>query len=961
MRLAGDATKRSSRQLHQELVQSNIENGPPASNTRSERLAPIDWCTLLVLLAGIPFIVFGLERVRLDNDVEKWLPHSDEGGQVLRWHHEHFDPRERFLVSWDSSSLDDPRVERLAAELADPPDADGVRHGRVKGIERVSTPRDLISRMQENGIPQDAAIERCVGVAIGHGFLKVRLTNTGRLEQKRAQNEVAKLLNDHGFRAEVIPAVPSQAVDQTAMDDASAGAVAATEEVQDLPGSLLQIPQHDFQVRWQGMTPADGRIQEIQELLASLHVRGDRLVEQAFYAPGAPAALTIVLSPTGSQSVSRTIETVQKTAVDVGIDVNELRLGGGPVGRSRLNQMAERAVWNAVYPAWNLFKRSPILLSMLVGSALVLVLLRSIQQTLIVLFASAYVALATVAVVPALGDTMNMVLVVMPPLLLVVTMSGAIHLINYWKREAAIDPSTAVTNAVRMARVPCALASITTAIGTASLVTSSLLPIREFGFYSTIGVLLSLAMVLLGVPALLRLMGGTPGSRASRAGDRSFWRDFGRIVAKYHWATQFLMALVFLQAVWGLKWFRTETKVIRYFPSHLRIIQDYDFFEQSLAGVVNVDVVLHFRKSTLANSDISQRLELVQNVEAELRKEEGVTGTLSIADFRNPINRPDQDAPRIATLIYHKGLHRLHSGIFGGESDSDAAERRSASNLAAIVREPLHVAQGDRIIDAEVGDEIWRVRVQCAILNDISYDSLLANMEYRIQPLLKAIPGSDYLITGSVPLFLRAQQVLLKSLISSLGLALLLITVVVIVLLKSVLGGIYAMLPNIFPIGVAFGWISWMNVPVDVGTMMTASIALGIAIDGTLHLITWFEECLDKERHRAEAVRNALDYCGPALFQTSLIISVGMFMLIGADLLLISRFGWLMALLVMTALAGDVILLPALLASHMGLVLRGTVKPSRHRSRKKPPGTSHPPEPKHGDQSASSASDVRSA
>jgi uncharacterized protein len=942
-------------------VQSNTDNGPPAASSRAQRLTPTDWCTLLVLLAGIPFIARGLQRVELDNDVEEWLPYSDSDGQILRWHHEHFDPRERFVVSWDSSSLDDPRLERLAAELADPPDSDGIRRGRDRRIDRVTTPRDLIARMHDNNIPLDLAIERCVGVAIGRGFLKVKLTREGRLQSGSAKHAVLKLLNDLHLRAEILPAVPSQASKDLPRSDGPASLDPGDDSEDELAGPLLKIPEHDFQVRWHGMTPAGERIREIQELLSKLRAGGDDLVEQSFFAPGAPAAITVVLSPIGSQSVSRTIEVVQSAAARIGIPADELRLGGGPVGRSRLNQMAERALWNPEYPAWNLFKRSPILLSMLVGSVLVLVLLKSIRQTLIVLIASAYVCLATVALVPALGDSLNMVLVVMPPLLLVVTMSGAIHLINYWKREAAIDPSTAVANAVRIARVPCALASITTAIGTASLETSSLSPIREFGFYSTIGVLLSLAMVLLGVPTLLKLMGGCPTSARSGFRDRSLWRDLGRVIAKYHWATQFLIAVVFIQAVWGLKWFRTETKVIKYFPSHLRIIQDYDFFEQALAGVVNVDVVLHFRQSALSSSDVSDRLELVRNVEAELRKEAGVTGTLSIADFRNTISRPDDGARRIAVLIYHKGLHRLKSGIFGDESDTEPANRRSASNLAAIVSKPLLVEQAGRLVDAQVGDEIWRVRVQCTVLNDLSYDSLLANLEYRIQPLLKSIPGSDYLVTGSVPLFLRAQQVLLKSLISSLGLAFLLITVVVMVLLKSFLGGIYAMLPNIFPIGVAFGWISWMNVPVDVGTMMTASIALGIAIDGTLHLITWFEECLAKERHRAEAVRNALDYCGPALFQTSLIISAAMLMLTGADLLLISRFGWLMALLIMAALAGDVILLPALLASHMGLVLKGTVKPGRHRSHKRSRDEGHTTHREEAGEPASPASEIRGA
>lgn len=895
------------------VVNPSLEPGPLKS---SRRLAFADRCVLALLVAGLPLILWGLSKVSVENNVEHWLPQTDSGAEILRWHHEHFDPRERFLVTWDSSSLDDERFERLAAELAEPADADQVRRGRDPKIERVSTPRDLIVRMHENNVPLDVAIQRCVGVSIGHGFLKVRLTASGRAAQDAVQQQILDALSALGYRAEILPAIPAALA-----NPADGGNLDASE----LPRKLLSIPAHDFQLRWEGMTPASPETERIQSAVVSLRQADSPVVESAFFAPGSPAALTVILSPEGSKSATRTIAVVRNAAERVGIPANELHLGGGPVGRSRLNQEAERALWNTEYPAWNLYKRSPVAMSVLVGMLLVFVLLRSLPLTFIVLGVAVYVCMATVAIVPSMGDTLNMVLVVMPNLLFVITLSGALHLLNYWRRESETDPETAVVVAMRKARLPCSLASITTAIGTASLVTSSLEPIRQFGVYSTIGVLGSLAMVLLGLPAILKLCGPRLHATLPRASGPSMWLGFGRLITRHHVATQWLILLVFLQAVWGLRWFDTETKVIRYFPSHLRIIEDYDFFEQSLAGVVNVDVVVHFNQPAIEATNISERMELIRRVENSLRQEQGVTGTLSVADFRQPITEPDADAPLRIRLLHRKGLQRLRNGVFGGAADGDESAH-SASSLTSLVRRPLEAEEDGVPVRFAVGDEAWRVRVQCTVLSDLSYESLLAAMRQRIQPLLAEVPGADFVITGSVPLFLRAQQVLLRSLISSLGLAFLLITVVVIGMLRSIPGGLYAMLPNIFPVGVTFGWISWMNVPVDVGTMMTASIAIGIAIDGTLHLITWFQECSGK-RDGHEAVCRALDYCGPALFQTSLIIALGMLMLSGADLLLISRFGWIMSLLVVTAFIGDMVLLPALLASHMGQILN-----RKHRS-----------------------------
>ncbi len=109
--------------------------------------------------------------------------------------------------------------------------------------------------------------------------------------------------------------------------------------------------------------------------------------------------------------------------------------------------------------------------------------------------------------------------------------------------------------------------------------------------------------------------------------------------------------------------------------------------------------------------------------------------------------------------------------------------------------------------------------------------------------------------------------------------------------------------------------------------MITASVALGIAVDGTLHLITWFQELISRGRTIPEAVSGALEHCGPALWQTSAIVGLGMVALFPAELLLISRFGWMLAALIFAALISDIIFLPALLAGPLGtLIQRSTLR-----------------------------------
>ena len=100
--------------------------------------------------------------------------------------------------------------------------------------------------------------------------------------------------------------------------------------------------------------------------------------------------------------------------------------------------------------------------------------------------------------------------------------------------------------------------------------------------------------------------------------------------------------------------------------------------------------------------------------------------------------------------------------------------------------------------------------------------------------------------------------------------------------------------------------------------MITASIALGIAVDGTLHYLTWIQLAMKKGRSRKEAVVDALVKCGPAMWQTSIAVAIGLLMLVPAELRLISRFGSLMGSMIAVALLGDIVLLPQLLAGPLG-------------------------------------------
>jgi predicted RND superfamily exporter protein len=215
-------------------------------------------------------------------------------------------------------------------------------------------------------------------------------------------------------------------------------------------------------------------------------------------------------------------------------------------------------------------------------------------------------------------------------------------------------------------------------------------------------------------------------------------------------------------------------------------------------------------------------------------------------------------------------------------------------------------------------------------MSDTQYVDLSRNIEtvcgQALQRALAAYPAEGprdvtQTLTGVVPLFMATQDELLTSLWNSFLLASLTIGAAMMVQLRSITAGLLAMLPNVTPIAVVFGLAAWSGVALDIGTIVTASIAMGIAVDGTLHMINWFDQRLRQGLNRKEAAIEAVVHCGPAMWQTGLIVCAGMFVLWPSELVLISRFGVFMSAVVFTASVADTIFTPALLAGPLGWVL----------------------------------------
>ena len=174
--------------------------------------------------------------------------------------------------------------------------------------------------------------------------------------------------------------------------------------------------------------------------------------------------------------------------------------------------------------------------------------------------------------------------------------------------------------------------------------------------------------------------------------------------------------------------------------------------------------------------------------------------------------------------------------------------------------------------------------------------------------------GIEAVYTGAMPLADRVHRMLLSDLYTSFFTAALLVATVMILVLRSVGAGFLAMIPNVFPMLLLFGTMGWLGFPVDIGSMMTASIALGIAVDDTIHVMWVFQRERSAGATSELAARSAIDSVAGAIATTTITAFTGFLVLLASEFAPLQSFGLIAGLALVVAFAADAALLPVLLA-----------------------------------------------
>jgi hypothetical protein len=488
--------------------------------------------------------------------------------------------------------------------------------------------------------------------------------------------------------------------------------------------------------------------------------------------------------------------------------------------------------------------------------------------------------------------------------------------------------------------------TVTTMAGVLALTTSDLIPIKVFGLMSAFGVVMAFFFTIILLPILLDVWhpGATNKSDASladRLGQR--WMDLyigkkvaiavtyvavvylllGVLVGTYitlitlltyvvvNWQTQILsfvpyivakrpyLILAIFASVFGLCAYGTSqvridsnmTELTRE-GSVLRVA--YEIVDENMAGAQSMVIMVDTKTTDgLYNPRLLQAIDTFQT-RIEERYSDQVSRTNSLANIvKDTYQIMNDDDPAYYQVPNSEQMISQLLYLFNSANPED---RRSL-----------------------VSDDYSRSHVSLNIYNAGSYqyqlffDEITLDIEETFAELNTEFPDMEIYLTGSMALLMRMTDEIARSQFASFTLAIGVISLIMIITLGSLQGGLMAMVPNMIPALLGFGLMGLMGISLDGDTLLIAPLIIGIAVDDTIHFMTHYRMELISTGSISESLKSTIRDVGQAVMFTTMILGMGFALLSFSDYLGMAKMGFFGSVAILVALLCDLFLIPAMI------------------------------------------------
>ncbi len=515
---------------------------------------------------------------------------------------------------------------------------------------------------------------------------------------------------------------------------------------------------------------------------------------------------------------------------------------------------------------------------------------RSIRKTLLIALAIGVSVLWTLGLYALLGFSFNILTSMLAPLVVVLAIADDVHIVQHFDHELRVTGSKehAFKSSVTHLFAPLLGASGTTALGMLSLSTSEVVAVQAFGVGAAVGVMVDFVMSLVFVPTLLTLVRPDPQPPPQERWLMAPLQQIGRFAFSHGAAVVAVVVVVVIVAGIGVTRLRVDTNHINFFAESHPLARSASLIDRELSGIYSFNVLLEGPPESFNSPDILARME---RLSAALRQLPYVRKVVSVTDY----------------------IKRVNQQLNGGASDA----YRLPDSREAIAQELFVFGLSDqgrtelsRVAASDYSSAHIYVKL-ASMSSDLVFEQI--NQADELAASIFAGTAVRPTVTGSGRIFSTLDHYLVVSQLSSFGTAFLTVFGVIFLVFRSARFGVLGIIANVFPVVVVLGIMGWLDISLNVATVMVASVALGIVDDDTIHFIGRYRREVTAGAGTLAAIELAAMHEGRAALTTTIINTMGYTVLMVSEYRPTAWFGSLLAVTMVVAFIAEVFLVPALI------------------------------------------------
>jgi hypothetical protein len=479
---------------------------------------------------------------------------------------------------------------------------------------------------------------------------------------------------------------------------------------------------------------------------------------------------------------------------------------------------------------------------------------------------------------------------VLPVILMAIGIADGIHILNRYNEETAkgLLKREAILKTLKEMRGAVVMTSLTTMGGFLALLNSYLIPQRQFGLFTAVGVLVAMILSLVLIPALLAVL-RVPRGKLHGKTDGILTRTlsgFERVILSHRRIVLVGSVVLFLAFLAGLPLLKIETSQVEYLGEKNPVMQAIDVMDRRFSGSEQMMVEIDTgKRDGLKDPVVLNKIVALQ----EFLKEKGVRKTTSLADMVREMNQKfHADDPTYYVIPQDRKLVSQLLLLFtfqGGNLGSMALGDFSAGEVMG-----LYTMEGS-------AKQVQLVQEVQAYLDEHFTGAIRAEMVGPAQ-----VQSSLY-------------SRIAKSQITSLGSSILAAGLIVTLLMGSVVAGSISLIPLVLTVVISFGVMAYSGTPLNMATLMVSSITIGIGIDYGIHFISRFRQEVRMGKEEGQALQATIQTTGRGIAYNALALALGFGVLIFSSFKGMSSFGLLIAMAMVISALSAFTVIPAILVT----------------------------------------------